>query len=327
MGFDAYVLAHARVSSKLHAKITIDDKMSFFQQLSTLVCSGTPLLQALRQAAEQSQSMKLRTVLEEIAARVASGSSFNGAAAAYPNIFEPYWVEVIRTGRDHRPDGHGPAGVEQADSRVARDATQGHRVADVSADPDHRRRPRRDGHALDGGARRSRRCSRTWGPSFRRSPSSSWMRRRTWWRMVLYVIGAIIVAVFALQAIHEDRVGQAERRRVWPGRADGRPAARPDGHVPVRRRTSPCSSRAGVPMLETLTTLTGRLPEQPDLPRRPGSRPGPSGGGPPAGGVSRGNRPVLHDADEHGPHRRGVGPARPRSWNRSRPTTRRRWRA
>jgi type IV pilus assembly protein PilC len=98
MDFEHFVVAHARVSTKPHAKVTMDDKMSFFQQLSTLVCSGTPLLQALRQAAEQSPSTRFQQVLEEIVGRVASGSSFNAAAAAYPNIFEPYWIEVIRTG-------------------------------------------------------------------------------------------------------------------------------------------------------------------------------------------------------------------------------------
>lgn len=98
MGFEEFVVAHARVSSKVHKKISMDDKMSFFQQLSTLVSSGTPLLQSLRQAADQCQSSKLQKVLEEIGNRVASGSSFNAAAAAYPGVFEPYWVEVIRTG-------------------------------------------------------------------------------------------------------------------------------------------------------------------------------------------------------------------------------------
>jgi type IV pilus assembly protein PilC len=98
MRFEEFVLEHARVSSKRHAKITLDDKMSFFQQLSTLVCSGTPLLQALRQGAEQSQSKKLRLALDEIASRVASGSSLHAAVAGYPKIFESYWIEVIRTG-------------------------------------------------------------------------------------------------------------------------------------------------------------------------------------------------------------------------------------
>ena len=98
MGFESWAVSHARVSSKIHAKITIDDKMSFFQQLSTLVVSGTPLLQALRQSAGQTQSRKLSQVLDEIAGRVASGSSFHGAAAGYPKVFEHHWVEIIRTG-------------------------------------------------------------------------------------------------------------------------------------------------------------------------------------------------------------------------------------
>jgi type IV pilus assembly protein PilC len=98
MGFETWAVAHARVASKIHAKVKLDDKMSFFQQLSTLVCSGTPLLQAIRQSAGQSQSKKLGQILDEIAGRVASGSSFHAAAANYPKVFEPYWIEVIRTG-------------------------------------------------------------------------------------------------------------------------------------------------------------------------------------------------------------------------------------
>jgi type IV pilus assembly protein PilC len=98
MVFEDWVVAHARMASKPHKKVKVDDKMTFFHQLSTLVCSGTPLLQALRICADQSQSTRLRRVLEEIAARVAAGSSFNAAAASYPDIFEHHWVEVIRTG-------------------------------------------------------------------------------------------------------------------------------------------------------------------------------------------------------------------------------------
>ena len=79
-------------------RITLDDKMTFFQQLSTLVASGTPLLQALQICAEQSQSLKLRQVLDEIAGRVAAGSSLHAAAANYPNVFQHHWIEVIRTG-------------------------------------------------------------------------------------------------------------------------------------------------------------------------------------------------------------------------------------
>jgi type IV pilus assembly protein PilC len=98
MSFDDWAIAHARVSSKLHSKISMDDKMTFFQQLSTLVCSGTPLLQALRQASTQTQSKKLNSLITDLANRVASGSSLYAAAAGYPAVFQPYWVEIIRTG-------------------------------------------------------------------------------------------------------------------------------------------------------------------------------------------------------------------------------------
>ncbi len=98
MAFEDWFVAHARVSSKPHKGITLDDKMMFFQQLGTLVASGTPLLQAVEIGAEQCQSLKLQRVLEQIANRVASGSSVHAAASNYIGIFEQYWIEVIRTG-------------------------------------------------------------------------------------------------------------------------------------------------------------------------------------------------------------------------------------
>ncbi len=98
MNYEEWCIGHARVASKAHKKIIMDDKMSFFNQLSTLVASGTPLLQALQICAAQSQSLKLRTVLEDMASRIASGSSLHAAAAEYPRVFEFAWVEVIRTG-------------------------------------------------------------------------------------------------------------------------------------------------------------------------------------------------------------------------------------
>lgn len=98
MSYTEFVVSHARMASKPHPGAKLDDKLSFFHQLSTLVSSGTPLLQALRIAAEQNQSVKMRKILEEIVARVSAGSSLYTAAASYPQVFEHHWVEVIRTG-------------------------------------------------------------------------------------------------------------------------------------------------------------------------------------------------------------------------------------
>jgi type IV pilus assembly protein PilC len=98
MSFEEWAVAHARMSSKPHRAAKLDDKMSFFHQLSTLVCAGTPLLQAIKICAEQNQSLKMRKVLGEIASRVASGCPLNTAAASFPKVFEYHWIEVIRTG-------------------------------------------------------------------------------------------------------------------------------------------------------------------------------------------------------------------------------------
>jgi type IV pilus assembly protein PilC len=93
-----FLLSMARVQSKVHKSYGIDDLMSFFQMLSTLLNAGTPLLPALRMAGEQSESEKLGKIVKDIANRVAAGETFNKAASAYPQIFETQWLQMIRTG-------------------------------------------------------------------------------------------------------------------------------------------------------------------------------------------------------------------------------------
>src|SRR5208337_1406573 len=96
--FEDWVVSHARVSKKPHKKATLEDTLTFFHQLSTLVNSGMPLLQSLKIATGQCESTKFRAVLEQITAKVASGSTFYSSAAAFPEHFEFQWIEAIRTG-------------------------------------------------------------------------------------------------------------------------------------------------------------------------------------------------------------------------------------
>lgn len=98
MALNEWLLGRARVSSRPHRAAKLDDLLNLFQQLSTLVISGTPLLQALRISADENQSLRLRQALREMAARVAAGTPMHAAAAVHSRIFEPHWVEVIRTG-------------------------------------------------------------------------------------------------------------------------------------------------------------------------------------------------------------------------------------
>jgi type IV pilus assembly protein PilC len=56
------------------------------------------LLQALQTTAQQTQSLRLRDVLEDVAARVSAGSSLNGALMGHRRVFEDHWIALIGTG-------------------------------------------------------------------------------------------------------------------------------------------------------------------------------------------------------------------------------------
>ena len=92
------LLSLARVRSKKHAAVKLDDIVSFFQQLSTLLTAGTPLLHAIRLCSEQNESTRLSNVIKDIANKIAGGASFHAMAAEHPTIFENHWVQLIRTG-------------------------------------------------------------------------------------------------------------------------------------------------------------------------------------------------------------------------------------
>ncbi len=87
-----------RLRQKKHAPIKADDIISFFQQLSTLLTAGTPLLRALQVAGEQSESEKFIEVLRRLAANVAAGSTLNESMLKHPKIFEHQWIEMIKAG-------------------------------------------------------------------------------------------------------------------------------------------------------------------------------------------------------------------------------------
>ena len=98
MSLDSWFLSRARVSAKQHGRASLDDKMTFFQQLGSLLASGTPLLRALHVAAEQNQSKNLQGIMEEVAERVASGTALHVAIQSATDMFPMHWVAMIATG-------------------------------------------------------------------------------------------------------------------------------------------------------------------------------------------------------------------------------------
>jgi len=94
----SWVQRHIRISNKMHPRIKSEDKLQFFQQLTTLFAAGTPLLEALRIASQQTPSQKMQSVIRTIADRVAGGQSLHQAAGDFPKVFDRQWIEVMKTG-------------------------------------------------------------------------------------------------------------------------------------------------------------------------------------------------------------------------------------
>jgi len=89
-----------RVTSKTHPKVDDGDILAFFQQLSTLFRSGTPIYDSLTISATQSQSDALADIIRAVSEKVAAGAALCQALAGYPKYFKQEWIEVIRSGED-----------------------------------------------------------------------------------------------------------------------------------------------------------------------------------------------------------------------------------
>lgn len=70
----------------------------FCRQLSTMYKSGINLVEAIRVLSEQTESKPFRKVLRDLGDDLQSGTSFSVAASAYPSVFTPVFVNMVRAG-------------------------------------------------------------------------------------------------------------------------------------------------------------------------------------------------------------------------------------
>jgi type IV pilus assembly protein PilC len=93
-----WFIAYARVRSPPHRKVRLADTLAFFRQTTTLLRGGTPILEAIQVAGDESESLDMRRSIQKVAARVAAGQAFANAAMSQPEVFNEYWCQLIRTG-------------------------------------------------------------------------------------------------------------------------------------------------------------------------------------------------------------------------------------
>jgi type II secretory pathway component PulF len=78
--------------------VSLKELVLFSRQLSTLIDAKVPIIQALTILKEQVSSAKLKTIIDEISERVKSGDSLSTAMSAYPKVFSPFYINLLRAG-------------------------------------------------------------------------------------------------------------------------------------------------------------------------------------------------------------------------------------
>jgi type IV pilus assembly protein PilC len=79
-------------------RVKAKDKVLFSRQLSTLINAGLPLVQSLRNVADQTTNKRLKTVIEEVISDVEGGQAFSAVLARHPEIFNRVFVSLVAAG-------------------------------------------------------------------------------------------------------------------------------------------------------------------------------------------------------------------------------------
>lgn len=82
---------------RLH-RVGAKDKVLFSRQLSTLINAGLPLVQSLRNVADQTANKKFRVVINQVIGDVEGGAALSVAMAKHPDVFNQVYISLIAAG-------------------------------------------------------------------------------------------------------------------------------------------------------------------------------------------------------------------------------------
>ena len=79
-------------------KVKLDDLVVFSRQLATMVDAGIPLVGALDALQEQMESKGFKNVVKRVRDNVEGGLSLSEALGKQPNVFSPFFINMVRAG-------------------------------------------------------------------------------------------------------------------------------------------------------------------------------------------------------------------------------------
>jgi len=80
--------------------VRMSDKIVLSRNLATMIRAGLSLTRALSVMERQATSRRLRSVLAALERSVAKGSTFHDALSAFPRVFSPLMVSMVRAGEE-----------------------------------------------------------------------------------------------------------------------------------------------------------------------------------------------------------------------------------
>lgn len=79
-------------------KVSKKDLAIFFRQLSVMLESRVPVVQSLQSLAVQTKKQGFKEAITKIASLVEEGSSLSEALSNYPNMFESFYINLVKSG-------------------------------------------------------------------------------------------------------------------------------------------------------------------------------------------------------------------------------------
>ena len=79
-------------------RVSLRDIMMFSRQLSVMFVSRVPLVESLQTLAAQTKSKAFREKIFRLSEEVEGGTLFSKALARYPDVFSPFYVNMVKSG-------------------------------------------------------------------------------------------------------------------------------------------------------------------------------------------------------------------------------------
>ncbi len=85
-------------SLKIFEKVTRKDLVFFLRELSTMFKSDVTLIEALQAIAEETKNTGFKEIIFKIGEEIEGGTPFSGALAAFPKLFPPFYINLVKSG-------------------------------------------------------------------------------------------------------------------------------------------------------------------------------------------------------------------------------------